>query len=101
MSEKQPFIHPYTQFLVHNINDIYDSIKAGTLTEALKKLYWFIAFLDPTIKNKLKPEVEWMEEVFKNVNLLTRDRFEECLRKVMDALHDEGYFLAAKGVAKF
>ena len=101
LSEKQPFIHPYTAFLVRNLQDIYDTIKAGVLTGATKKIYYFIKFLEPDIKKNLAKEIKFMEDSFQNVRLLTEERFNRLLDGLLDELHKAGYFEAAKGWPTF
>jgi len=94
---KEPFIHPFTYFLVQDgLSSIFDSVKMNDLGGALEKLYWLTGFLDKKMQIELKENIEEMENFHSNYGSFNRIEFRKIFTKIMRALHEEGYFLAAK-----
>ena len=90
------FLHPYIRFLVDSISTIRDYIRDKSWIRAARYLYWFISYLDPHIKDKLKDERNKLKAILRGYANFTEDDFQEILDTVMDELHKEGYFAGAK-----
>ena len=90
------FLHPYVRFLVDSIATIRDYIRDRAWTRAARYLYWFISYLDPHIKEKLKDDRAKLRAILDGSLRYTEDVFQEILDNVMDELHKEGYFAGAK-----
>lgn len=90
------FIHPYVYFLVDSIKTIRDYIEQRRFLRAATYLYWFISYLDPSIKQKLQPARRRLKEIMEGREQGNLDEFTAILDTVMEELHKEGYFAAAK-----
>jgi len=91
-------VHPFTNFLVHSIQIIYEDIAQGpgNLSEAVKDLSWLCCFLDAKGQNTLADDMKTLERLVDNPADVSKDIFRPLLKKVMMELHKEGYFLLAK-----
>jgi len=92
------FLHPFTFFIVSSIQDIYATMKENRITNATKKLFYFLYFLDPEIKNVLAEGATFkkMSSMMENMSQVKREDFLDMLDKIMISLHVAGYFAAAK-----
>jgi len=83
-------------FLVDSIKTIRDYIEQRRFLRAATYLYWFISYLDPSIKQKLQPARHRLKEIMEGREQGNLDEFTAILDTVMEELHKEGYFAAAK-----
>jgi hypothetical protein len=99
-SPRTPLVHPFTFFLVNGLTLSYNSVAVGlpNHSESMRALYWLTGFLDKKGQDKLEKEIKTMEKMLDGKQVITRGTFRELLTKIMEELHEEGYFLAAKGV---
>jgi len=107
-------IHPYLDILRFEIKSIFSSLNNYDIERAAWILYWFIHGLEKEIKKDLKKEREQLREIWSGkINIKTHPSlrpaaemqirqmkaaivFGPIFDKVMDLLHDAGYFLQAK-----
>ena len=99
IERRQPFIHPFNYYLVqYGVEAFHEAFAKGYTIPAMKTLYVLVGWLEPSIKKKLKKEIAMLELMWKNNSLATEERVREIQWKIANALHEAGYFLAAKGI---
>lgn len=94
--QKEPFVHPFTFFLVQAITTSYENTIHGKLTDSLEAIYWLTAYLDSKEQERLEKTIKTIEDTHNGSLTLTRSSFRNIISAVMKDLHGEGYFLAAK-----
>jgi hypothetical protein len=91
VNDDYPLGNPLIFFLVHNIAEINNNLKSGQRLDAFKKLWFLTYFLDPKIKEAIKPEREKLKQ-YSNTGRYTLDDVLEILEKVVEQLYMHGYF---------
>jgi|GEM_PF-5766991 len=98
-ARRQPFIHPFNFYIVqYGVEAFHEAFAKGNNIGAMQTLYVFVGWLEPNIKKKLREEIAMLELMWKNPSLATEEKLRKIQWKIADALHEAGYFLAAKGI---
>lgn len=90
------FLHPYVSFLVSGIETVREDIRNKNWAQAVRYLYWFIPYLDPNIKEKLREKRLLLKKMLNGTASPDADVLDDVLNAIMDELHREGYFAGAK-----
>lgn len=93
---RQQLIHPFTFFLVNDVQLAYENAYASRSMSSINALYWLTMSLDQKGQEALKEEMKTMEAVIDGKQTLSKELERQLYSKVMQELHKEGYFLAAK-----
>jgi hypothetical protein len=93
---QQPFIHPFTFFLVSDVQLAYENAYQGRTSDSIKALHLLTLSLDQKGQEALKKEVEEMETILDGNKRLDRATFRRLFAEVLRELHKEGYFIMAK-----
>jgi hypothetical protein len=91
VNDDYPLGNPLIFFLVHNIAEINNELKNSQGSNAMKKLRFLTYFLDPKIKETLKPEREKLDGYFHNGRFNLEDVL-KIVEIVNDKLYEFGYF---------
>lgn len=119
MSRNQQFNTPFTSFLVKKLDEISWHLQQNNYVGALAAVRNLVRFLDPPIKEKLKADIEELDQAIAlsvsdggGVGTATRNRNQRdrltqmatqllgpLLDKLMQAVHEQGYFSFEKTMA--
>ena len=87
----------YVGFLVSGLMRLRTLISDGYINDVIQYMELFIAFLEPSIIERLKPEIEQLEAWRLGKTKLTdKQQVLTVLKRIMLELHDSGYFSAAR-----
>jgi hypothetical protein len=93
---KEPLIHPFTFFLVADIQRAYDNAQLD-ISNSLKNLLYLALSLDEKGQTALQKEIRMMAEVEDGtLRIKDKQKFRDIYSLVLRELHKEGYFEAAK-----
>jgi hypothetical protein len=97
MSEREPFVHPFTFFLVDAITTSFKfALEENRNKDAMNTLYWLTGFLDTKGQKTLKKQIDEMETLRNTNTAINGKKFRDLLVPIMKELHSEGYFVQAK-----
>lgn len=119
MSRHQQFNTPFTSFIVKKLDEISWMLQQNNYVAALSATRNFVRFLDPPIKEKLREDIQELDEAIAqslmgsggmgkaSQNRNQRDSLTQTatqllgplIDKLMQAVHEQGYFSFEKTMA--